>query len=123
MSYQAATIQNLGQDEVGYQLTSDPGNNCYVAARWECKRSTNQMLDCRWYMRQVNQDGSAVTDAHGQPVTGLAYEQLTVPDIAASGGIDAVKAQLLDVAMGEPDALHDIPDDIRDAIQAASFSV
>lgn len=122
MSYQTATIQNLEQGEVGYQLTSDPGNNCYVAARWECKRQQNQMLDCRWYVRQINADGSPVVDAHGQPVTGLAYEQLAVPDIAVAGGMDAVKAQLLDVALGEPDAIRNVPDDIRDAIEAASFS-
>jgi len=121
MSYQPATIPNLEPGEVGYQLTSDPGNGDYVAALWSVTRNPNQTLDCRWNVRQVTAEGAPVDDPHGNPITGLALETLAVPDITASGGIAAVQSQLLDVAMGEPAALFDVPDDIRDAIQAASF--
>ena len=121
MSYQPATIPNLEPGEVGYQLTSDPGNGDYVAALWSVTRNPNQTIDCRWNMRQVTAEGAQVNDAHGSPIAGLAYEALAVPDVTASGGIATVQAQLLDVAMGEPTALFDVPDDIRDAIQAASF--
>lgn len=121
MSYEPITIPNLQPGETGYQLTSDPGNGDYVAARWSVTRSVAQMLDCRWALRQVTAQGAAVDDAHGNPVTGIAYEQLSVPDVTASGGIDAIQKQLLDVGMGEPAAIFDVPDDIRDAILAASF--
>lgn len=121
MSYVAATIPNLAPGEQGYQLTSEPGNGCYVAARWECQRLANQMLDCRWYVRQVTAQGEPVTDAQGHAVTGIAYEQLTVKDVITSGGVQVVQQQLLAVALGEPDAIFDVPDDIRDAIQAAAL--
>ena len=121
MSYAPATIPNLQPNEAGYQLTSDPGNGDYVAALWSVTRSVAQMLDCRWTLRQVTAQGAAVNDAHGNPVTGIAYEQMAVPDVTASGGIGAVQKQLLDVGMGEPTAIFDVPDDIRDAILAASF--
>lgn len=121
MSYQPATIPNLQPGEVGYQLTSDPGNGAYIAALWSVTRNQNQTLDCRWNLREVTAEGEPINDAHGNPITGLAYEQLAVPDITASDGIATVQSQLLDVAMGEPTALFDVPDDIRDAIQAASF--
>jgi len=121
VSYQPATIPNLQPDEVGYQLTSDPGNGAYVAALWSVARLLNQALDCRWTIRQVTTEGAQVNDATGKAITGLAYEQLMAPDVTASGGMDTVKQQLLDVAMGEPAAIFDVPDDIRDAIQAASW--
>jgi hypothetical protein len=121
VSYQPETIPNLQPDEVGYQLTTDPGNDAYVAALWSVSRLSNQALDCRWTIRQVTAEGAQVNDATGKAITGLAYEQLMAPDVTASGGMDTVKQQLLDVAMGEPAAIFDVPDDIRDAIQAASW--
>jgi hypothetical protein len=121
MSYQPATIPNLKPGEVGYQLTSDPGSGAYVAALWSVSRSINQTLDCRWNIRQVTNEGAPVNDAHGNPIAGIAYEQLAVPDVTASGGINVVQQQLLDTAMGEASAIFDVPDDIRDAIVAASF--
>jgi len=121
MSYKTATIQNLADGETGYQLTSDPGKGTYVACRWECKRRKNQVLDCIWYARQVSTDGSAVTDAMGKPITAMRVHPHAPPDIVADGGIDAVKKQMLEVVLGEPDAVVDIDDDIRDAITAAAF--
>jgi|GEM_PF-5098067 len=121
MSYKTATIKNLADGETGYQLTSAPGKGAYVACRWECKRRQNQVLDCIWYARQVNADGSAVTDAMGEPITAMRVHPHAPPDIVADGGIDAVKKQMLEVVLGEPDAVVDIDDDIRDAITAAAF--
>ena len=121
MSYQPATIPNLEPGEVGYQLTTSPGNGDYVAALWSVARLQNQALDCRWVVRQVTNEGAPVNDATGKAITGLAYEQMMAPDVTASGGMDTVKQQLLDVAMGEPAAIFDVPDDIRDAIQAAAW--
>jgi len=121
MSYKAATIKNLADGEVGYQLTSDPGNGAYVACRWECKRRKNQILDCTWYVRQVKADGTAVADASGEPIHAVRVHPHAPPDIVADGGIAKVKEQMLAVVLGEPDAVVDIDDDIRDAITAASF--
>jgi len=122
MSYQQATISNLAPGEEGYQLTSDPGNGSYVACLWSCARRHNQLLDCSYSARQVNQQGDTLTDAMGDPIKTAYTHPHTVPDIVDAGGITSVREQMLKVILGEPDAVVDLPDDIRDAIQAASYT-
>ncbi len=122
MSYSIVTHKNVSAPEVCYKLTSDPGKGAVVAAKWSVEQQPNNTLDCRWRVRQIEKDGTTTLNAHGLEIRGVAYENITVSEIASSGGSSKVKEQLLLVALGEPDAIRDVPDDIRDAIQAASFT-
>lgn len=122
MSYSIVPRKNVNAPEICYKLTSAPASEATVAATWSCAQQANNTLDCRWSVRQIGRSGATLLNAHGMEITGVAYENITVSEVAASGGIETIKAQLLQVALGEPDAVRDVPDDIRDAIQAASFT-
>lgn len=122
-SYQAiTTIKNVPANAQAYSLITSPGAGANLLATWSCVRTPNNLVAGTWTVTQVDTNGAAILDAHGNAIVGMAHEQTTVQAIQAlTSGIATFKQQLLDIAMGDPGAVRQVPDDIRDAIQAASF--
>lgn len=116
MSYTNSEIPGLQPGEHGFKL--DTGE--YVAAKIVVERNAvNSLMRFVANLRQVNADGTPVLDAHSNPVTACHVGNMTAIDLAAHGGVAGYSRTVLDIAMGEPSALADPNDDIRDAILAA----
>ena len=117
MSYTPTTLPNLEPGEHAFQL--DTGE--YVAAKMQIERDPrNSLLRFVATARQVDSSGMPVLDAHSNPITATHVGNMTAVDLPAHGGVNGYAKMVLDIVLGEPSALMDANDDIRDAIMAAA---
>ena len=120
MSYVTAKIKGLEPGEAAYKLDSGE----YVAARAEIGRDpVNSAMHCKVRVRQVDKKGEPVTDAHGAPIqTEYAQFNMRQADIEAMGGAKEFVRASLKIALGEDDAIREVPDNIRATIEAAAVA-
>ncbi len=117
MSYRPATIPNLAQGEHAFELDTAE----YVVVRMQIERDPrNSLLRFVAMARQVTGDGMPVLDAHSNPILATHVGNMTALDLPAHGGVSGYAKLVLDIVLGEPSALMDADDDIRDAITAAA---
>lgn len=114
-------IASLLDGETGFLLDG----SYYVAVSVEIKRdATNSWLSAKAHARLVNVDGSPVHDAHDQPVE--AWHTYSVPadsvnDDTINGQAGIAREAVL-LVLGDDDALGDMDDNIRHAIEAAAIT-